>query len=57
MIGTKHTITNKNMEEKINVLAAREQDKDIKCLCDDCECNGCYDCGECTGYSISKDKE
>lgn len=42
------------MEEKIkdfDVLVAREQNKNIKCLCDECECNGCYDCGECTGYS------
>ena len=41
------------MEEKINDCVARYEDKDIKCLCDDCECNGCYDCGECTGYSIN----
>ena len=45
------------MKKKINVWAAREQDKDIKWLCDDCECNGCYDCGECTGYSINEDED
>jgi len=39
------------MEEKINDW------KDIECLCDECECNECYDCGECTGYSINKDEE
>lgn len=39
------------MEEKITAWIARNECKDIKCLCDECECNGCYDCGECTGYS------
>lgn len=24
--------------------------------CDECPCNGCYDCGECTGYLSEDDK-
>lgn len=42
------------MEEKIKDFDAwmtKYEDKDTKCLCDDCECNECYDCGECPGYS------
>ena len=42
------------MEEKITAWVTRE-DKDIKCLCDECECNGCYDCGECTGYFMDEE--
>ena len=38
------------MEWKITAWTAREQNKNIKCLCDECECDECYDCGECTGY-------
>ena len=45
------------MENKIIALAAKDQDKNIKCLCDECECNGCYDCGECTGYTVNSNEE
>ena len=45
------------MEKKIIGWVARDENKNIKCLCDDCECNECYDCGECTGYSINEDEE
>ena len=41
------------MEKKINDCVAKEQDKDIKWLCGDCECNEWYDCGECTRYSTN----
>ena len=44
------------MEEKITAWVARDKNKNTKCLCDDCECNECYDCGECTGYSINEDE-
>lgn len=39
------------MEEKITAWVERNENENIKCLCDECECNECYDCGECTGYS------
>lgn len=39
------------MEEKITISTVRDKDKNIKCLCDDCDCEECYDCGECPGYS------
>ena len=42
------------MEEKIkdfDAWIARDQNENIKCLCDECPCDECYDCGECTGYS------
>ena len=44
------------MEVKITDLTTKNENKNIKCLCDECECNECYDCGECTGY-LSEDKE
>ena len=45
------------MEKKIIGWVARDENKNIKCLCDDCECNECYDCGECTGHSINEDED
>lgn len=39
------------MEEKISAWVARDEDENIKCLCNEYSCNECYDCGECTGYS------
>lgn len=42
---------------KPSIKAAVEWDgkEELRCLCDDCDCEECYDCGECPGW-IESDK-